>query len=265
MKKILSVLCAAILLVGLLPMTAAATGGTDFSLGTSVTAVDGSSAARSLNSLRAGDTVTVEVTIPAGEAICSAGVHVTFDNTKFECTGVASGNAISESDGWSPATVSAPAEANTNGYAGIAAVYSNGTSNATTGSGSPTLCTATFTVKSGGSGTASFGVDTIQIGYLPSDTTNATLYTVGAPSAVSVTILTEISSVSLSALNIDFDQTAVTTVSGTGCTGSVSWSGVTGGGTISQAGTYTATIILSLPAPTASLPPPPRSPTAVRY
>lgn len=250
MRKVLSFLCAAVLVLGLLPAAALAGSAGDFSLGKSVTAVDGSGTTRSLDSLRAGDTVTVSVSIPADKAICSVGIHITFDKTKFDCAGIVTGNAIS-AVGWSNTTVSSASTANATGYAAISTIHlddDDDVSNTTTAASAPTLCTATFTVKSGVSGTASFGVEAIELGHITSGTTTA-LYSVTAPSPQSVTIKTALSAVLLSALNIDFGQATVNTVgNGTGYTSSVSWtrgSDDVTGNTISLAGTYTATVTLT--------------------
>ncbi len=251
----------AALLVGLLPMSVfAGTATDDFNLSMSASAVDGSGNPRECDSLTAGDTVTVSVTIPSGIAVCSMAVHLNFDNTLFKCTNVGFGSALTTptynpgvQSGWSAHEFSSAATANTNGYAAVFAAYKNSEgeiANTTTSAATPTVCTVTFTVNSGVSGTASFTVDAIEILYISSfdPVTGEPVtepYSVSSSAPVAAAIPEALSGVSLNALDIDFGETAVTSVSGTGFLGSVAWSGVTGGGTISSAGAYTATVTLT--------------------
>lgn len=261
MKKALVFLCVAALLFGLLPMSAfAGTVDYDFGLSMSASAVDGSGDPRALDALEAGDIVTVSVSIPSGIDACSIGIHLNFDNTLLECTNVSFGNALttpyyipSLQAGWSAHEFSDTATANTNGYAAVWAAYKDSDgkiANTTTSVDTPAICTVTFEVKSGVSGTATFSVDAIQIASITSidpETGDPVteFYAVGAPSVVSATIPEVLSSVSVNAIAIDFGATAVTSVSGTGYTGDVIWTGVTGGNTISAAGTYEAEVTLT--------------------
>jgi len=268
-KRLLCLLCTVSLLLGLvsLPPSARAVGDT-VTLALTVTATQGTTAvARSLTDLRAGDTVTANIATTAEiSRVNTLTVGLDFDKSYFTCTdvdvsGLGSQYIVSShTAGWNLEKITSISDVNTNGF-----VVANGTQYLDSSeneanrsmAANTVLLSVTFTVKSGVNGAAvPFGVRQnippvgadlgstyLQFTYL--EGSQPVPCTVTSPASVPATVVEPLSSVSVDALTIAAGSTAVSSVSGTNCSGSVSWTGVTAGGTIPGAGTYTAVITLT--------------------
>lgn len=254
-KKILSLLCVFALVLSLFPTTALAAD--DFSLGLRATP-----SAHTMTTLRAGDTVTVEVLLPAKSVeMFSFQAQLKFDMKYFSCQGIncdglgdpyyKGSTTIPAMAGWGVMESSTVDTANENGFIMPAyATYKNSAgqdANGTLGSTAEAkvaFC-ATFQVKADVNGEVTpFSISNIEIKKLESDGVTTNAYTVGTPAPISATVVQELSSVALSG--------GVTTptkggsdapnVTGSNVDVQLSWSPALEGGKFAANTEYTATV-----------------------
>lgn len=210
-KRILSLLGVFALALSLFPTTALAVD--DFSLGLRATP-----SAHTMTTLRAGDTVRVEVLLPAKEVeVFSLQAKLNFDTKYFSCKeinydglggsyfgGMTTPVVVPPMAGWGVMESSTVDTANENGFIMPAyATYKNSAgqqANGTLGSTAEAKAAfyATFQVKADVNGKVTpFSISNIEIKKLESDGVTTNAYTVGTPAPISATVVQELSSVSL--------------------------------------------------------------------
>lgn len=210
-KRILSLLGVFALALSLFPTTALAVD--DFSLGLRATP-----SAHTMTTLRAGDTVRVEVLLPAKEVeVFSLQAKLNFDTKYFSCKeinydglggsyfeGMTTPMVVPPVAGWGLTEKSTVDTANENGFIMPAyATYKNSAgqqANGTLGSTAEAKVAfyATFQVKADVNGKVTpFSISNIEIKKLESDGVTTNAYTVGTLAPISATVVQELSSVSL--------------------------------------------------------------------
>lgn len=254
-KKILSLLCVFALVLSLFPTTALAAD--DFSLGMRATP-----SAHTMTTLRAGDTVTVEVLLPAKSVeMFSFQAQLNFDMKYFSCQGIncdglgdpyyKGTTTIPAMAGWGVMESSTVDTANENGFIMPAyATYKNSAgqdANGTLGSTAEAKVAfyATFQVKADVNGVVTpFSISNIEIKKLESDGVTTNAYTVGTPAPISATVVQELSSVALSGgvTTPTKGETDASNVTGSNVDAQVSWSPALEVGKFAANTDYTATV-----------------------
>lgn len=209
-KRLLSLLCVLALMLSLLPTVALAAD--DFALTLDVTAVQGTSTTpRNLNELRAGDTVTVKLVVPANIELSSVQAKIAFDTNRFELSVPFNSDYSPEYSqraavaGWVEAENTGKANANNYGFistADTAKIYDQENGNAiianTVRAESWNIISATFKVKDAATiGESKFEVSDVVFAHEVAGQTDSVRYTVGVPAAVSTTVVQELRDVSL--------------------------------------------------------------------
>ena len=257
-KRILSLLGVFALVLSLFPTTALAAD--DFSLGLRATP-----SAHTMTTLRAGDTVRVEVLLPAKEVeVFSLQAKLNFDTKYFSCkeinydglgggyfAGMTTPMVVPPVAGWGLTEKSTVDTANENGFIMPAyATYKNSAgqdANGTLGSTAEAkvaFC-ATFQVKADVNGEVTpFSISNIEIKKLESDGVTTNAYTVGTPAPISATVVQELSSVSLTgSIAAPVKNTTDTSaVNGENVEASVVWNPALVGGKFAANTEYTATV-----------------------
>ena len=257
-KRILSLLGVFALVLSLFPTTALAAD--DFSLGLRATP-----SAHTMTTLRAGDTVRVEVLLPAKEVeVFSLQAKLNFDTKYFSCKeinydglggsyfeGMTTPMVVPPMAGWGLTEKSTVDTANENGFIMPAyATYKNSAgqdANGTLGSTAEAkvaFC-ATFQVKADVNGEVTpFSISNIEIKKLESDGVTTNAYTVGTPAPISATVVQELSSVSLTgSIAAPVKNTTDTSaVNGENVEASVVWNPALVGGKFAANTEYTATV-----------------------
>lgn len=183
----------------------------------------------SIDKLKAGDTVTVKLTLPVMDKLAGAQIELGFDKSSFEFQ---EKTQYDEEQGidvkvintglknWNP-TITDKGTANTNGIVAFNAV---GTTNRKITTEGFNLLTIEFKVLDGASGSAQFSVNLFNLGYIDSEYHAQPITDVTAPSSKTVTISkAPISSVTASvekpvagqALDISVDLGGATAYTGT--------------------------------------------------
>ena len=254
-KKTLSLLCVFALVLSLFPTTALAAD--DFSLGMRATP-----SAHTMTTLRAGDTVTVEVLLPAKSVeMFSFQAQLNFDMKYFSCQGIncdglgdpyyKGTTTIPAMAGWGVMESSTVDTANENGFIMPAyATYKNSAgqdANGTLGSTAEAKVAfyATFQVKADVNGVVTpFSISNIEIKKLESDGVTTNAYTVGTPAPISATVVQELSSVALSGgvTTPTKGETDASNVTGSNVDAQVSWSPALEVGKFAANTDYTATV-----------------------
>lgn len=254
-KKILSLLCVFALVLSLFPTTALAAD--DFSLGMRATP-----SAHTMTTLRAGDTVTVEVLLPAKSVeMFSFQAQLNFDMKYFSCQGIncdglgdpyyKGTTTIPAMAGWGVMESSTVDTANENGFIMPAyATYKNSAgqdANGTLGSTAEAKVAfyATFQVKADVNGVVTpFSISNIEIKKLESDGVTTNAYTVGTPAPISATVVQELSSVALSGgvTTPAKGETDASNVTSSNVDAQVSWSPALEDGKFAANTDYTATV-----------------------
>ena len=257
-KRILSLLGVFALVLSLFPTTALAAD--DFSLGLRATP-----SAHTMTTLRAGDTVRVEVLLPAKEVeVFSLQAKLNFDTKYFSCkeinydglgggyfAGMTTPMVVPPVADWGLTEKSTVDTANENGFIMPAyATYKNSAgqdANGTLGSTAEAkvaFC-ATFQVKADVNGEVTpFSISNIEIKKLESDGVTTNAYTVGTPAPISATVVQELSSVSLTgSIAAPVKNTTDTSaVNGENVEASVVWNPALVGGKFAANTDYTATV-----------------------
>lgn len=257
-KRILSLLGVFALALSLFPTTALAVD--DFSLGLRATP-----SAHTMTTLRAGDTVRVEVLLPAKEVeVFSLQAKLNFDTKYFSCKeinydglggsyfgGMTTPVVVPPMAGWGVMESSTVDTANENGFIMPAyATYKNSAgqqANGTLGSTAEAKAAfyATFQVKADVNGKVTpFSISNIEIKKLESDGVTTNAYTVGTPAPISATVVQELSSVSLTGSIAAPVKNATDTsaVNGENVEASVVWNPALVGGKFAANTDYTATV-----------------------
>lgn len=184
----------------------------------------------SIDKLKAGDTVTVKLTLPVMDKLAGAQIELGFDKSSFEFQEKTQFDEDSGTDvkvintglhKWNP-TITDKGTANT---IGIVAFNAVGTTNRKITTEGFNLLTIEFKVLDGASGSAQFSVNLFNLGYIDSEYHAQPITDVTAPLSKTVTILkAPISSVSFT-LDKPTQGAALPSLSGlgSGYTGAVEW------------------------------------------